>query len=81
MTDYMFYLKPCPFCGGKAGIYGGSILINLHAMCEKCGACSKELDYDDLNKELPDDRTDEQWEAARKTLAIEVRKLWNKRKQ
>ena len=31
-------LKPCPFCGGEAGIYANEGVV---VICKKCGAMSK----------------------------------------
>lgn len=72
-------LKSCPFCGGAAAIFGGSILIDLRVVCEGCQASSKELGYYSLDRPLAEDRTSKQWEEARVTLAVKVAELWNKR--
>lgn len=33
-------LKPCPFCGGKAEIFGHT--ASWGAMCTKCGSCNRQ---------------------------------------
>jgi hypothetical protein len=49
----MAELKPCPFCGGKAGIYtqNGRFGTFTYIECETCSARSKTIstpyDYDD----------------------------------
>lgn len=81
-------LMPCPFCGGKAEIMGGSLLMNLIAICQGCGASSREITYADLEKPVEEkirciDRKSSEfraeWEAARETLAEKAVAAWNRR--
>lgn len=36
-------LKPCPFCGGKAKVFGGA--ANFCVRCTKCGITNEKLHF------------------------------------
>lgn len=81
MTDE---LKPCPFCGYKASIMGGSAMIDLLVVCNGCGSSGREFNFDDLDAKWIDQlkrhpRKESDWESARKTLAEKAIAAWNTR--